>query len=74
MVFSLKYLSLGIGDPQKLNGCLENLAAKLILKRVAVNIFRSDGLNWGLLDIHKGQDLPVNIHKHYINLHCDILC
>lgn len=30
--YFLKYLSLGIADPQKLDGCLEKLAAELILQ------------------------------------------
>lgn len=60
----LKYLSLSIADPQKLDGCLEKLAAKLILQGSPVKIVSSDGLHWGPCNLHEGQDLPVNIHQH----------
>lgn len=72
--YFLKYLSLGIADPQKLDGCLEKLTAKLVLQGSTVNIFSFDGLHQGPLDLQEFQDLPVNKHKDCINLHCDTLC
>lgn len=56
----LKYLSFSIADPQKLNGCLEKLAAKLILQGSTVKIFSCDGHHWGLLNLQEGEDLPMN--------------
>lgn len=43
----LKYLSLGIADPQKLDGVLEKFAAKLVLQGSTVKIVSTDGLHWG---------------------------
>lgn len=63
------YLSLSIGDPQKLDGCLEKLTAKFILKGATRQIISSDKLHWGLHDLCEGQGLPVN----HISLHCDAL-
>lgn len=61
----MKYLSLDIGDPQKLDGCLEKLCAKLVLQVSTVKIFSWERLECGLLNLQEGQDLPANKHQHY---------
>lgn len=55
----LMYLSLGVANPQQLDGCLKELTAELVLQGSTVNILSSDGFHWGLLDLHKVQGLPV---------------
>lgn len=64
----LQYLSLGMGDPQKMDGCLENLAAMLILQGSAVNIGVSGMIHRGVLDIQEGQNLPVSRDNRSINV------
>ena len=51
----LKYLSLCIADPQKLDGCLEKFAAKLVLQGSTMKIFSSDELHRGLLNFQECQ-------------------
>lgn len=64
----LQYLSLGMGDPQKMDGCLENLAAVLVLQGSAVNIGVSGMIHGGVLDIQEGQNLPVRGDNRSINV------
>lgn len=57
-----------MGDPQKMNGCLENLTAIFVLQGSLLNIIISGVLHGGVLYVQEGQDLPVRIHKHSINV------
>lgn len=59
----LTYLCLSIANSQKLDGILKKLAAKLVLQGSTVKIIGSDWLHWGLQDLHKFKDLPLNIQN-----------
>lgn len=67
----MRYLSFCIANPEELDGCLEKLTAKLVLQGATVNIVCSDRRHWDLLNLQEGQDLSVNIQKHYNSLHWD---